>query len=138
MTLGVSGVKADYKEGVVVAVVVEPSYRETGGACLGGLDQVGFTLLEVVGVVDGGAGGLGQERLRRDECSEKDDASKHSDSLGQSDCNWWVGLCEEVTDQEPVSGSQKMLELVADLSSNEPDRVLACSKLDKMIKRCDG
>jgi hypothetical protein len=36
MTLGVAGVEADYQEGVVVAVVIEPSYREAGGACLGG------------------------------------------------------------------------------------------------------
>ena len=36
MTLGFAGVEADYKEGVVVAVVFKSSYCETGGARLGG------------------------------------------------------------------------------------------------------
>lgn len=62
MTLGVSGVKADYQEGVVVAVVFESPYCEAGGARLGGFDQLGFALLEVGGGVDGGLGGLGDER----------------------------------------------------------------------------
>src|SRR5258705_9230065 len=39
MTLGVAGVGADYEEGIVVAVVVEGGYGETGGGCLGGFDQ---------------------------------------------------------------------------------------------------
>jgi hypothetical protein len=59
MTLGVAGVEADDKDGVVVAVVVEWRYGEACGACLGGFDQLGFALLEVGGGVDGGLGGLG-------------------------------------------------------------------------------
>ena len=33
MTLGFAGVDADYKEGVVIAVVFKSSYCEAGGAC---------------------------------------------------------------------------------------------------------
>jgi hypothetical protein len=36
MALGFAGAGADYQEGVVVAVVFEPSDREAGGACLCG------------------------------------------------------------------------------------------------------
>ena len=69
MTLGVAGVGADYEEGVVVAVVVEGGYGETGGGCLGGFDQFGFALLEVGGGVRGGLGldCLGSEGLRCDQ-----------------------------------------------------------------------
>jgi hypothetical protein len=38
MALGFAGVEADYKEGVVVAVVFKSSDCEAGGACLGGFD----------------------------------------------------------------------------------------------------
>jgi hypothetical protein len=50
MTLGFAGVEADYKEGVVVAVVFKSSNCESGGACLGGFDQFGFALLQSAAV----------------------------------------------------------------------------------------
>jgi len=62
MTLGVAGVEADHQEGVVVAVVIKPPYCEAGGACLGGFGQFGFALLQVSRGVNGGLGGLGDER----------------------------------------------------------------------------
>jgi hypothetical protein len=75
MTLGVAGVKADYQEGVVVAIVIERRYGEACGACLGGFRQCGFALLEVGGGVGGGLGGLREEGRHCYECEEEEDAT---------------------------------------------------------------
>ena len=68
MALGFAGVNADYKEGVVVAVVFKSPNCHARGACLGGFDQFGFALLQVGCGVDGGFGGLGEEGLCCEEC----------------------------------------------------------------------
>jgi hypothetical protein len=81
MTLCFACVEADYKEGVVIAVVFKSSNCEASGACLGGFDQFGFALLQVGCGVDDGFGGLGEERVCCEECEGKDDATLHSDSL---------------------------------------------------------
>ena len=61
MAFGVAGVGADDEEGLVVAVVFEPTYCEARGACFGGFDQLGFALLEIGGGMCDWLGGLGGE-----------------------------------------------------------------------------
>jgi hypothetical protein len=89
VTLGFAGAGADYEEGVVVAVVFEPAYREAVGACLSGFDESGFALLEVRFGVDDGFGGLGEGGRCSEEREGQDDARKHSDSL--ADCQIVAG-----------------------------------------------
>jgi hypothetical protein len=92
MTLCFACVEADYKEGVVVAVVFEPAYSDAGWTCLGGFDEFGFALLEVGGGVDDRVGGLGEE-WGCCECERQEEATgRHAGSLGMANCNGWVWL----------------------------------------------